>query len=385
VQATSASTWGDPAVYKSGDADRVSLNGSGISVVHYDIFSGPGVVHDEIGGREKLCTIHRIVWDKQTNKIWFGGNHGFAVGIADAPNTPTCNGAYPGHTNPGNCAVVWEHAHPAISECGTELDQYGGCSKAWWLTDAYFGVAIDPAKHDIWLGGANRSTKFHIGTYGGDLNAYYWAADDTEQPAYDACQHSMNCGMSNRWDLWPDQVPEWDASHQSNASRGVNYVTPLQRSTLGATKPDYALDDAVSGIAALRDGTAWYGSFAHGLIHVDSYGSRLGDATSRLMTKYVSALSLDPIDDGVWAGMAWGYGITRLSGGSTVHYSYGAPYDSSATLGEKLGGWAPVSNIQSAGAGTSRKMVAGFHKFGVKDSSGNTVWYAGAVAIYKGR
>src|SRR5207253_1384261 len=54
-EGTDASKWGDPSVYKSGDADRVTLSGNGISVVHYDIFSGPGMVEKEIKGREKLC------------------------------------------------------------------------------------------------------------------------------------------------------------------------------------------------------------------------------------------------------------------------------------------------------------------------------------------
>jgi len=64
--------WGDPAVYKSGDADRVTLSGSGIAVVHYDIFSGPGVVGAEPKGREKVCSVYRLVWDKEQNRIWFG-------------------------------------------------------------------------------------------------------------------------------------------------------------------------------------------------------------------------------------------------------------------------------------------------------------------------
>jgi len=40
----------DPAyryLWKSGDADRVTLNGAGITVAHYDISSGPGVVAAE--------------------------------------------------------------------------------------------------------------------------------------------------------------------------------------------------------------------------------------------------------------------------------------------------------------------------------------------------
>src|SRR5437870_1371317 len=54
----------DPSIYKSGDADRVVLNGGGINVAHYDIFSGPGIVSSEQAGREKLCSVYRIVWQR---------------------------------------------------------------------------------------------------------------------------------------------------------------------------------------------------------------------------------------------------------------------------------------------------------------------------------
>ena len=366
-QWTPPAKWGDPSVYKSGDADRVTLSGSGISVVHYDIFSGPGVVPNEAEGREKMCSVYRIAWDKAKNAVWFGGNHGFAVAQADAPNTPTCNG------EPA-CDPVWEHSHPAISGCQIDYDLTTGycpSNKTAWLTDAYYGVAVDPATHDLWMGGTNRSTKFHAG--GGN---YFTAQGDTEG-APGACTTAT--GMCDRWDLWPDNVPEWDAKH------GVIYVSPLMRSTPGATTPDYALDDSISGIAALSDGTAWFGSFAHGLIRVDSYGARLTDATAKIMTKYVSSVALDPKDSGVWVGMQYGPGISRIDGnGNVINYSYGVPYDSNATLGDKLSN-AAVASIQSGGAGASRRMVAGFHKFAVKDPATKVVTnYAGAVAVYSG-
>ena len=364
--------WGDPSVYKSGDADRVTLTGSGISVVHYDIFSGPGAVGAEPEGREKICTVYRLAWDKAANKIWFGGNHGFAVGIADAPNTPTCNGQYPPATGP-NCAVVWEHSHPAISGCADET--YPSCSHPLWLTDSYFGVAVDPTNHDAWIGGSDRSTKFHMGTYGGDLSAFYMAQDDTEanpksssplsMPGTNApCPHTMPCGMSNRFDLWPDQIPEWDSTH------GVNYVTPLQRSTPGATKPDYALDDVVSGIVALPDGTAWVGSFAHGLIHIDSSGTRLADATSTIRTRFVSGLALDPKDGSIWAGFHWGFDISRISASGQLIANY-----DDKVFGPLLGN-APVANVQ----GNAQHMVVGFHSFTDKGTA-----YAGAIAVYSGQ
>lgn len=354
-QWTPPANWGDPSVYKSGDADRVTLTGSGIAVVHYDIFSGPGVVPNEVEGREKICSVYRIVWDQQEDAVWFGGNHGFAVAKADAGNTPTCGGE-------PSCDPVWEHSHPAISGCLVDYDlssTYCPSDKVAWLTDAYYGVAIDPSTHDLWLGGTNRTTKFHSGTYGGD---YFRAQADTEAAAGASCSGvSGVCGVKDRWDLWPDQEPEWDAQH------GVIYVSPAMRSTPGSTTDDYALDDAVSGIAGLADGTAWLGSFAHGLIHIDSYGSILGDATANLPTRYVSAVALDPLDGGLWVGLNWGGGVSRMRGGAWMSYG-------TATFGDTLGAES-VGNVQGfAGAG-GRKIAVAF-----KPGGG----YAGAVAVYSG-
>jgi hypothetical protein len=347
-QWTPPAQWGDPAIYKSGDADRVTLTATGISVVHYDIFSGPGMVPNEIKGREKLCTIHRLVWDKEKNLIWFGGNHGFAVGQADAVNVPTCNGIR-------SCSQLLEHSHPAISGCAIDYDPATGyCpgSKSLWLTDSYFGIAVDPASHDMWMGGSIRTTKFRIATLGGD---FFSAQSETEAPAPG--------GMSRRWDLWPDQVPEYDTTRNA-----TNYVMPLQRSTQGATKPDWALDDGVSAIVALNDGTAWVGSFSHGLIHIDSSGNRLADATSSLASRFVSSLALDPSDASLWAGMAWGLGISRI-GAANVNYQ-------GETFGNTLVN-APVANVRAGipGDGAARRMLVGFRANG---------GYTGAVAIFRG-
>ena len=71
----------------------MTLNADGsISVVHYDIFSGPNVVSAEMRGREKLCNILRIAYDKNTQSVWFGANHGFARGDATFQGNHTCNG-----------------------------------------------------------------------------------------------------------------------------------------------------------------------------------------------------------------------------------------------------------------------------------------------------
>jgi len=344
-QWTPAAQWGDPSVYKSGDADRVTLSGNGISVVHYDIFSGPGVVAEEIKGREKLCTIYRIAWDKQTSSVWFGGNHGFALGKADAPNAPTCNG------QPG-CPAT-EHSHPAISGCAVNYDygSGGNCppNKTQWLTDHYTGVGVDPTTHDVWMGGTNRTTLFRATTLGGFFVA---AEQGAELPAAQG-------GMAYRWDLWPDQVPEYDPSHG-----GVVYVMALQRSSPGSKTTD--LDDLVSGIVALGDRTAWVSSYSHGLIRIDSNGSRKADVTASLTTPFINALAQDSRDSSLWAGMAWGGGVSRLSSAGGKVAAYG-----SETFGDVLVA-APVSSVQ---AGASGKMVVGFSA---------AAGYAGAVAVYKG-
>src|SRR5437899_2035249 len=88
-----SSAWDNPAnrpgpngpglayIYKSGDADRVTVDSSGkLRVVHYDIFSGPNVVKAEMDGREKICSVERILYDAKGGNLWFGGNHGFAWG-----------------------------------------------------------------------------------------------------------------------------------------------------------------------------------------------------------------------------------------------------------------------------------------------------------------
>jgi hypothetical protein len=343
--------WGDPAIYKSGDADRVSLTATGISVVHYDIFSGPGVVKNEIKGREKICSVYRMAWDPQTNQIWFGGNHGFAVAKADGPNAPTCNGQL-------SCNPVTEHSHPAISGCKVDYDYATSqCprDKTQWLTDLYYGVAVDPVTHDLWMGGSNRTTKFLSATLGGFFNA---ANAQTELGAPE--------GMKYRWDLWPDQMPEWDSQRNE-----IVYVSPSMRSTPGKS---WALDDLVSGIVALNDGTAWVSSFAHGMIRIDSSGTRLADATASLASPFVSSLALDPSDGSLWAGMNWGLAISRLNARTatgTANLNY-----QGETFGNRLAN-APVANIQTGkpGDGAARRMLVGFRA---------NAGYAGAVAIYKG-
>jgi len=162
--------------------------------------------------------------------------------------------------------------------------------------------------------------------------------------------------------LWPDQVGEWDATRNA-----VNYVMPSQR-----------VDDLVSAIVALGDGTAWISSAANGLIRVDSSGNRVEDATNRMASPKISSLALD-VDGSLWAGMRWALGISRINVPVTdatgavnfVNVKYQAE-----TFGMTLAN-APVANVRLGmpGDGAARRMVVGFRANG---------GYTGAVAIYRG-
>jgi hypothetical protein len=182
-QAYAAGRTPDASIYKSGDADRVTLTATGISVVHYDLSTGPNKVAAEPRGREKLCNILRIAYDARTNSVWFGGNHGFAWGRANFPGYSCAPGTWD-----YGCAGVMEHVHPAIN--GWNSDG----TRMVLLTDAYYGVSVT-SNGDVWFGGAIRSTRFRYGT---DGNNYWQAQTETEGSS----------SAWNRYDIWPDLVSE---------------------------------------------------------------------------------------------------------------------------------------------------------------------------------
>jgi len=296
------SDWGDPAVYKSGDADKVTLAAAGsISVVHYDIFSGPGVVDAEPGGREKLCSIWRIVYQHGTNYVWFGANHGFAFGKADFAGNPICNGQV-------GCAGVWEHVHPAFNDSVGDL-----------VTQDYWGVAVDPLSqggfHDVWFGGMARTTRFRFGETGGS----YWNAQPlteawTKSNINDPAKAAFKAAWQNRVDVWPDDVGEYDSSGNPT------FPTPAQWND-GL--------DLVSGIAAdPADNSVYIASFAHGIRHLGHDGNFLGDITTDpknfnkgLFANNVSAIAIDT-DGSLWVGYKYEGGISRIhKGGVVEHYA----------------------------------------------------------------
>jgi hypothetical protein len=310
----------DPSIYKSGDADKVTLIGNGISVVHYDIFSGRDVVRDEPQGREKLCNVLRIVYDPAQDSVWFGANHGFAWGRASFQGNPTCNGQL-------GCAGVWEHVHPAISAWKDET----ATGKPDVLTGDYYGVAIDPVTHDTWFGGANRSTKFHYATTGQN----YWQASILTEDKQ---------SISNRIDVWPDKVQEPDIP-----------------------KPSDRIDDSVSGMAGMQDGTAWVGSSHLGLAQLDGNGAIRGYVRDQLAFAHVGSVAADTFTpagqtQSVWIGQRWMGGLVRIAGGSVTKFGASA-------LGDVAN--SPVRDIQMQGTGPSRRVLIAFEN--------------GVVGIYSGR
>ena len=308
----------DPSIYKSGDADRVTLAGSGINVVHYDIFSGPNVVGHELRGREKLCHILRIVYDPGQNAVWFGGNHGFAYGKANFAGNPNCNGQL-------NCTGVLEHVHPAINGY-----QSNNNNNVVYLTADYYGVGVDPQTHDVWFGGLIRTTKFKFASSGGN---YFQAELFTEGSQY----------SNNRIDIWPDRVQE-----------------------PGYPRPSDRVDDAVSGLAAMDDGTAWVGSFSWGLAHLAGNGAVVGYLKDSLLSRHVTAVAADSADQSVWAGVASGHGysggISRIQGNTIQQYGQNV-------FGPDLA-QSTISDVQMQGRGSSRRVLVGFR--------------TGAIGIYSG-
>jgi hypothetical protein len=339
----------DPSVYKSGDADRVVLNGGGINVAHYDIFSGPGVVPAELPGREKLCSIYRIVWQRGTNYVWFGGNHGFAVGFADYGGSAGCNGQL-------HCSGNVEHAHPGIND-----------SHGWFITGEYYGVAVDTWPHvdkagntffDVWFGGIARTTRFRFGETLGDFYAseqrtgFYASSPSTA--ANIANDPPAQAAFWNRMDIWPDPVGERrDAAHGNWLSSEPDWRNPSH----------WVLDN-VTGIAVLNSGDAWIGSFSNGLRIVDHDGHYKADATEVLRNKAVGALVKDPSDESIWIGYRDGAGVTRIKQDGTVMH-YGA-----AALGGQANSPIWDIQVQPATATAKRRILVAFRP--------------GAVGIYDG-
>ena len=294
----------DPSIFKSGDADRVTLVGDALQVVHYDLFSGPGVVAAEPRGREKLCSVYRIAVDLPAGRAWFGANHGFAMGDARFAGAPACNGQL-------HCAGALEHVHPAVNAWADEArTQYV------LLTGDYRGIAVDPRTHDAWFAGATRTTRFTWGSRGGlsrPEGAYWEAQLDTETTDW------------NRVDVWPDASAE---------------PTPSER------KDDLAFDASLAD-----DGSLWVASPAWGLAHLSPEGNVLGRVQVGLASPHPSSVRVD-VDGGVWAGARWGGGLSRLQGGAITRVD-------ASVLGLELAAL-PVSALHVQRTAGGRRLYVAF-------------------------
>jgi len=339
----------DPAIFKSGDADRVEFQADGtLRVVHYDIHS-PAHSVPGYGHREKLCTVNRIVWDKARNSLWFASNHALAWGEPDYQGGEACANTevyaanewvYAGGEKRQRCKFgVMEHIHPAIamSDSSTAEDSR--------LAGDVWGVAIRP-DGDVWMGTHIRTTRFKIMTnaVGHEGTGAPWNFEAARK------QSEEKKHIANRIDIWPDAVAE------------PQFPSHEQRK-----------DDLVSDLALMGDGTLWASSFAWGLAKLDDAGQVMGYLLAGESDHYVSSLERDPRDGSLWIGHRWGRGLMRM-------HREGEFVSHNPALGGL--GALPVWDIQAVGRGEDRKVLVAFSA--QRDATGNIV-RPGAVGIYSGR
>lgn len=302
----------DPNIYKSGDADHVWLNGSGISVAHYDIYTGPGIVASEERGREKLCSIFRIVYDGPRNNVWVGANHGYAY------LNPNYTGdlAFLGRDSEQS---LIEHGHPAIN--GYVTDD-APPQNDFFLTGGYYGLTTAP-NGDLWVGGIYRT--FHCPNPGTEGHNF-WACEAEDQvPA-------------NQLDIWPDPL-----THDAHPSQRV--------------------DDYVTGLAVVSNGTVWASArnraidaqgpqkVGSGLAHLSGEGKLMAYLDEGFTDPHLTALAADPSDGSLWVGSERGLMRYQPATSTIQHFGAGALNSAATDF---------VSNIQIHGTGSSRVVVVAF-------------------------
>jgi hypothetical protein len=312
----------DPNIYKSGDVDHVWLSGQGLGVAHYDIFTGPGVVASEPRGREKLCSVYRIVYDGAHGNVWIGANHGYAWLNPSYRGTPAYNGQ-------DDSQVLREHAHPAISGYLTDS---APPADDFLLTGGYYGLAVAPGG-DLWVGGIYRS--YHC--VGGNGGTGFWG-----------CEADDNANKHHQLDIWPDAQPADAYPHQR-------------------------VDDYITGFAPLADGTVWASARNRtddwttqqatglGLAHLGPDGTVLGYLSEALLSPHLNALHTDPTDGTLWIGSE--QGVMRFDPASGTMFQFGA--DALGSLATDV-----VTNIQVDTSGGGRRVLVSF--------------YSGSIAIYSG-
>ena len=173
----------DASVYKSGDADKVTLRRTASRWCTTTSSRAPTWSRAEPRGREKICNILRIAYDARTQSVWFGGNHGFAWGDANFSG-------YSWHRNVGLRLRGRDGARaPGHQRGGTRMGPAWCCSPTRTTASPWPPTATCGSAARI------RSTRFRYGTNG---NNYWQAQAETEGGSY----------AWNRYDIWPDAVGE---------------------------------------------------------------------------------------------------------------------------------------------------------------------------------
>ena len=360
----------DPNVFKSGDADRVELQPDGqLKVFHYDLHS-PAHTVPGYGHREKICSIHRIIWDKPRNSLWFGGNHGFSWGEANYQGGATCSDPAVLAANEwvhmppdgGTSEVrqrctngVMEHMHPTI---------WSETASPYELTGNALGIAVKP-DGDVWVGTAIRTTLFRIMTAGRSR----WMSDPYDQKAAASGALPWNFEAArrlsadrNKWrnriDVWPDL----DAEPRKE---------PGDSQPNGLFSPEERRDDEVTGLVVMSDGTVWISSWHWGLAQLkETVNSNVVTVERRLFEgtsdAHILSLGRDTYDESLWLGHEGGGGLSRLQADKLIRFD--------RVLGDF--GSSTVGNVQFVSSGEQRKVLVGFRKTGGR---------VGGVGIYTGR
>jgi len=288
-------------IWKSGDADRVVLGGAGATV---------SVTHYDVSSPAGSVAAEPQGRERLCTILRIAYDPG-SQSVWFGGNHGIAWG------NPANTQVI-EHSHPAIN--GRKPNASGGFSYVL-LTDAYYGLSPLP-NGDVWVGGANRSGKFRYGALGNN----FWGADVD-------IQH-------NKIDVWPDAVPD--------------EPTPSQR-----------LDDNVTDMAALPDGSVWISSIQYGLARWTSSGKSYYHVTSVDPKSRITSLERDVVDGSLWMGFVSG-GVIRLKNGQLTYFG-------AAVLGSSITGRAV--DIQTDTSASQRRILVAFSG---ENGAGAGVWiYSG--------
>jgi hypothetical protein len=230
---------------KTGDADKVVWNGAGLSVTHYDISSPPGLYAQYPDGREKIRHVHRLLHDRSTGNVWFGGNHG--VGMYEHARK-----------------TVWEHQHAHINGYKQSAAADPSGASYTMLSGDWMGIALD-GNGDFWMGGGHRIGRINYASEGGQ----YWASvnpiidvwpdaqPDDARPELRTDDLVSDLLVSPGGDVWVGSIPN-----------GLARVNPTTLEVTYIPKSKLA-DPAVTALERdPKDGSLWVGHLWGGLTRI---------------------------------------------------------------------------------------------------------------------